>query len=111
VKHIAYVIPTLDRIGGAEQQVILLATGMAKMGWRISIIALSGAGGEIARKLESAGIAFHSLQMRKGLVDPRGWVRFHRWIRQNQPDIVHALTSRIVVGALVPACRARANTD
>jgi glycosyltransferase involved in cell wall biosynthesis len=90
VKHIAYVIPTLDRIGGAEQQVILLATGMAKMGWRISIIALSGAGGDVTRRFESAGITFYSLQMRKGLVDPRGWVRFHRWIRQNQPDIVHA---------------------
>jgi glycosyltransferase involved in cell wall biosynthesis len=90
VRHVAYIIPTLDRIGGAEQQVILLATGMAKRGWRVSILVLSGDGGVIPPKLESAGIAFHSLQMRKGLADPRGWVRLHRWIRQNQPEIVHA---------------------
>ena len=90
MKHIAYVIPTLDRIGGAEQQVILLATGFAERGWRVSIITLSGGRRHLVRKLESAEIAFHSLEMRKGLADPRGWVRLHCWIRQNQPDIVHA---------------------
>jgi glycosyltransferase involved in cell wall biosynthesis len=90
MKHVAYVIPTLDRIGGAEQQVALLATGLARRGWRVSVIALAGTGGDTAQKLESAGIAFRSLGMRKGLVDPRGWIRFHRWIKQNCPDIVHA---------------------
>ena len=40
MKHVAYLIPTLDRIGGAEQQVILLAGGLAKRGWRVSVIAL-----------------------------------------------------------------------
>jgi glycosyltransferase involved in cell wall biosynthesis len=90
MKHVAYIIPTLDRIGGAEQQVTLLATGLARRGWRVSVIALGGAGGDAAQKLESAGIAFRSLGMRKGLVDPRGWIRFHRWIKQNCPDIVHA---------------------
>jgi glycosyltransferase involved in cell wall biosynthesis len=28
--------------------------------------------------------------MRKGLADPRGWIRFHRWLKQEQPDVVHA---------------------
>ena len=28
--------------------------------------------------------------MRKGLADPRGWIRFHRWLRQEKPDVVHA---------------------
>jgi glycosyltransferase involved in cell wall biosynthesis len=28
--------------------------------------------------------------MRKGLADPRGWIRFHLWLRRNRPDIVHA---------------------
>ncbi len=90
MKHVAYVIPTLDRIGGAEQQVILLATGFAKRGWRVSVIALSGTGGDRKQQLESANITFRSLEMRKGLVDPRGWVRLHSWIEQNHPDIVHA---------------------
>ncbi len=90
MNHVAYLIPTLDRIGGAEQQVILLATGLAKRGWSVSVIALSGSGADAARKLNSKGVAFHSLGMRKGLVDPRGWIRLHRWIARNSPDIVHA---------------------
>jgi glycosyltransferase involved in cell wall biosynthesis len=89
VNHVAYVIPTLDRIGGAEQQLILLATGLAGRGWNVSIIALAGTGGNALQMLESAGIAFRSLEMRKGLLDFRGWVRLHSWLRQNQPDIVH----------------------
>jgi glycosyltransferase involved in cell wall biosynthesis len=28
--------------------------------------------------------------MRKGLADPRGWIRFHRWLRREKPDVVHA---------------------
>jgi glycosyltransferase involved in cell wall biosynthesis len=90
VNRVAYLIPTLDRIGGAEQQVLLLATGLAKRGWGISVITLSGNGGDAATKLKSAGVAFRSLEMRKGLADPRGWIRLHAWIAQNHPDVVHA---------------------
>jgi glycosyltransferase involved in cell wall biosynthesis len=28
--------------------------------------------------------------MRKGLADPRGWIRFNRWLRSEQPDVLHA---------------------
>ena len=28
--------------------------------------------------------------MRKGLADPRGWIRFNRWLRRESPDVVHA---------------------
>ncbi len=90
MNRIAYLIPTIDRIGGAEQQVIQLATGLAKRGWRISVIALSGNGGDAAKTLRSADVEFHSLGMRKGLIDPRGWLRFHVWIDRNHPDVVHA---------------------
>jgi glycosyltransferase involved in cell wall biosynthesis len=89
VNHVAYIIPTLDRIGGAEQQVILLATGLARRGWRVTIIALAGAGADVAKKLESANVSFRSLEMRKGIVDARGWLRLNRWIKLNQPDILH----------------------
>ena len=67
--HIAFLIPTLDRIGGAEQQVILLARSLARRGRRVSVIALSGTGGDAAADLQSNGIAFVSLRMRKGLAD------------------------------------------
>ncbi|MGA7243009.1 MAG: glycosyltransferase [Terracidiphilus sp.] len=90
MKHVAYLIPTLDRIGGAEQQVILLASGLAKKGWRVSVIALSGTGGNAKERLQSVGIHFSSLHMRKGLADLRGWIRLSRWMKFNRPDVVHA---------------------
>jgi glycosyltransferase involved in cell wall biosynthesis len=90
MRHIALIIPGLDRIGGAERQVILLAHGLCARGWRVSVVALSGAGGDAAAQLTASGVAFLSLSMRKGLADPRGWMRFHRWLQQEAPDVVHA---------------------
>lgn len=90
MNHVAFVIPGLDRIGGAERQVILLAKGLEKRGWRVSVVALSGTGGDAAADLTAVGITFLTLQMRKGLADARGWIRFHHWLRQQAPDVVHA---------------------
>lgn len=90
MSHVALVIPGFGRIGGAERQVILLARGLCQRGWRVSVVALSGSGGESAAELTKAGIGFKSLGMRKGLADPRGWIRFIRWLRREKPDVVHA---------------------
>jgi glycosyltransferase involved in cell wall biosynthesis len=97
--HVAFLIPTVDRIGGAEQQVLLLARGLAARGWRVSVVALSGTGGDGAAELRSRNIDFLTLQMRKGLADPRGWIRLHRWIRHNQPDVLHAHLSHAALMA------------
>jgi glycosyltransferase involved in cell wall biosynthesis len=88
--HVAMVIPTLDRIAGAERQVMLLAAGMRRRGWRVTVVALSGKGGSAADELREAGVQFLSLGMRKGLADPRGWTRFIGWLRRRKPDVVHA---------------------
>jgi glycosyltransferase involved in cell wall biosynthesis len=90
LKHIALLIPTVDRIGGAERQLILLAKGLAARGWRVTVVALSGTGGDAAGELAAAGAEYRSLEMRKGLADPRGWIRFHRWLRREKPDVIHA---------------------
>ena len=103
-------IPGLDSMGGAERQVMLLAQGLRRRGWRVSVVALSGSGGAARSNLQAAGVAFLSLSMRKGLADPRGWVRFHRWLRRETPDVVHAhlphaawLARWSRLGAAVPA--------
>jgi len=88
--HVAMVIPTLDRIGGAERQVLLLAIGLRRRGWRVTAVALSGTGGAAAAELRSAGVDFLSLSMRKGLADPWGWARYIGWLRRNKPNVVHA---------------------
>jgi glycosyltransferase involved in cell wall biosynthesis len=90
MKQIALLIPTLDRIGGAEQQVLLLAEGLNRRGWRVTVVTLSGTGGEAPVRLQTAGVGFLSLRMRKGLADPRGWIQLNRWLRQEMPDVVHA---------------------
>jgi glycosyltransferase involved in cell wall biosynthesis len=90
LSHIALLIPGLERIGGAERQLLLLARGLRRRGWRVSVIALSGRGAQSASWLAAEGVAFLSLEMRKGLADPRGWVRFHRWVRRERPDVIHA---------------------
>ncbi len=90
MSHAAMAIPRLDRIGGAERQAILLAKGLRRRGWRVSMVALSGSGGAAAATLEDAGVPFLSLEMRKGLADPRGWIRFQRWLWREKPDVLHA---------------------
>lgn len=90
MSHAMVAIPGLDRIGGAERQAMLLAMGLRRRGWRVTMVALSGSGGSAATELRDAGVDFMSLHMRKGLADPRGWIRIHRWLRREQPDVVHA---------------------
>lgn len=84
------VIPSLGRIGGAERQMMLLAQGMHRRGWRVTVVELAGPGNQLAADLAAQRIALLSLEMRKGLADPRGWLRFHHWLRREQPDVVHA---------------------
>lgn len=90
MNHLALLIPGLNRIGGAEQQVLLLARGMRARGWLVSVLALTGTGGNAAENLTASGIFFHSFHMRKGIADPRGWLALHRWLERERPDLLHA---------------------
>jgi glycosyltransferase involved in cell wall biosynthesis len=90
MSHAAVMIPSLDRLGGAERQAMSLAKGLCRRGWRVSMLALSGSGGAAAAELRNSGVDFVSLEMRRGLADPGGWIRFHRWLMREQPDVVHA---------------------
>jgi glycosyltransferase involved in cell wall biosynthesis len=90
MSHVALVIPGIDKLGGAERQAISIARGLARRGWRVSVVALTGTGGDAARELAAAGVGFVSLRMRKGIADPRGWIALVRWIRREKPDILHA---------------------
>ena len=90
MNHIAMVIPTIDQIGGAERQVLLLAQELAARGWRVTVVALSGTGGHGAQELAGSRVAYLPLEMKKAWIDPRSWLRFLRWARQQRPDILHA---------------------
>ena len=58
MSHAAIAIPGLDRIGGAERQAMLLAKGLRRRGWRVSVVALSGSGAAAAVELRDCGVAF-----------------------------------------------------
>ncbi len=90
MSHIVVAIPGLDRIAGAERMAMGLAMGLHRRGWRVTMLALSGSGGSAATQLRDAGVDFLTLRMRKGLADPRGWIHFHRWLRRERPELVHA---------------------
>ena len=77
-------------MGGAERQAMQMALSLHRRSWRVTMVALSGSGGASAGELRAAGVEFLSLEMRKGLADPRGWLRFHRWLKRERPDVVHA---------------------
>jgi len=87
--HIAMLIPTIDAIGGAERQVILLARELAARGYRVTVVALSGSGGAALAELSQAGVEFLALEMRKAWIDPRGWLRYLAWSRRNRPNVLH----------------------
>jgi glycosyltransferase involved in cell wall biosynthesis len=90
MKHVAMLIPTIDQIGGAERQVMLLAKELSARGWKVTLLVLSGTGTGVASELKAAGVVYLSLGMRKAWIDPRGWLRYLAWFRLNKPDIIHA---------------------
>lgn len=51
MSHAALMIPTIDRIGGAERHVLMMASGLRRRGWNVTVVALSGPGGEAAAGL------------------------------------------------------------
>ena len=88
--HLALVVPSIEQIGGAERQVLLLAQALAARGWQITLIALSGACATAEEELKTGGVQFLSLAMRKAWIDPRGWLLYLIWSSQKRPEIVHA---------------------
>jgi glycosyltransferase involved in cell wall biosynthesis len=87
--RIAMLIPTIEQIGGAERQLLLLAKALSARGWQVTIIALSGSAGASAKELTAAGVAYLSLKMRRGWIDPQGWRRYLAWHSANKPEVVH----------------------
>jgi glycosyltransferase involved in cell wall biosynthesis len=90
ITRIALLVPTLDRIAGAERQLLLLASGLANLGYAVTVVTLSGTAVSHRAMLAGAGIELLCLEMHKAWVDPRGWLRFLRWHRRKQPHILHA---------------------
>jgi glycosyltransferase involved in cell wall biosynthesis len=86
--RVALVTTNLAR-GGAEGQVALLARGLRRQGWDLSVISLLKPSAFEA-ELSAAGVPVFSLHMRPGGWNPPGYPRFAFTLRKLRPQILHS---------------------
>lgn len=84
-RRILHIIPTLER-GGAEKQLVLLATSLPREEFDVHVCALTR-GGPLEADLRAAGIPL-TIIGKRWKVDPLAWWQLRRHIAQLQPDIV-----------------------
>jgi glycosyltransferase involved in cell wall biosynthesis len=99
-RRILFLITTLGVTGGAEKQLLQLATELKTRRQEVCVVAMVLPGdNETARRadaeacireLESNQIAVHSLGMRGGVPDVRAVLRLRSVIKEFQPDVVHS---------------------
>jgi glycosyltransferase involved in cell wall biosynthesis len=87
--------------GGAEQQVVSLATELTARDWEVSVVCLVKPGGPsvpvewrdgslaCVSQLQEQHVEVHSLDMKRGVPDLRGVFRLRSLIRSFRPDLVH----------------------
>lgn len=73
--------------GGAESMLARLVSGLDRTRFDCSVVSLTP-GGSVGRELAAAGFAVSNLGMRTGFPDPRGLIRFHRYITRLKPDLI-----------------------
>ncbi len=86
--RLLYVITSLD-YGGAEALVVELASRFREKGWKVGVVSMVRPNAYVA-ELENAGVEVFSLDMRRGMPDPRGAIGLAQIYRRFRPDVVHA---------------------
>jgi glycosyltransferase involved in cell wall biosynthesis len=76
-------------MGGADSQLLSAAHGMRSRGHEVRIVSLTRLG-PMGLEAQRAGIPTESLDMRRGVPDPRGLVRLVRLVRAWRPDVLHS---------------------
>lgn len=75
--------------GGAETQSVNLATRLKKRGWDVRVVSMLPPQA-FTEELAAAGIPLATLNMRRGVPDPRAVFKLVKILRQWRPDIVHS---------------------
>jgi glycosyltransferase involved in cell wall biosynthesis len=86
-RSVVYVITTTG-FGGAERQVLELASAMRSRGWGVGVVSMVEMHEQFF-PLDSRGVRLASLGMTKGIPDPRALIRFARLLRAWRPHVVH----------------------
>ncbi len=82
-------LATTSWTGGAERQVHDLAVRMREAGWDVTAVSMLPLGDSFA-DLPGQGIPTASLDMKRGVADPRALVRLGMILRDRRPDVLHA---------------------
>lgn len=102
-RRIVFLIPSL-RVGGAQRQLIELATALSHSGWQVKVLTFYG-GGEMEEDLLKRGVLIESLRKR-GRWDLVGFsYRLLAQLRREHVDILHGYlgTANILTILLKPA--------
>jgi len=83
---IVHLITGLE-VGGAEQMLTRLTTGIARDRFTSVVVSMTNAG-KMGPILAGAGIEVETLGIRRGLVDPRGLTRLLRILRTRRPQVL-----------------------
>ena len=76
-------------MGGADKQLLSAAQLMHAQGHDVCIVSLTELG-PMGLEARSQGIRTESLDMRRGVPDPRGMIRLIRLVRAWKPDVLHS---------------------
>jgi glycosyltransferase involved in cell wall biosynthesis len=76
-------------MGGADQQLLSAALGLRDRGHEVRIVSLTPLG-EMGARARAAGLRTDSLEMRRGIPDPRGLARLVRLVRDWRPTVLHS---------------------
>lgn len=76
-------------LGGADQQLLSAAQVLRDRGHEIRIVSLTPLG-PMGLQARNLGLTTDSLEMRRGVPDPRGLARLVRLVRAWKPDVVHS---------------------
>jgi glycosyltransferase involved in cell wall biosynthesis len=76
-------------MGGADQQLLSAAIGLRDRGHEVRIVSLTPLG-EMGARARAAGLPTESLEMQRGIADPRGLTRLVRLVRAWRPAVLHS---------------------
>jgi glycosyltransferase involved in cell wall biosynthesis len=99
-RKIVFLVRSLN-VGGAERQLVALASGLRRENWRVKVFTFYG-GGELEAELIEQGIPVRTMN-KSGRWDLLGFAgRLLRALRRERPDVVHSyLVAPNIVSALL----------
>ena len=75
--------------GGAEQQVVDLATNLRARGWTVNVLSMIDENDHVS-EFAAAGIEVGTLGMRRGVPSLGALLRYRSFLRRWRPDVVHS---------------------